>query len=243
MNLSDSDDPDSFRVRRDTTTLRERTAAALRNAIFNMHFRPAQRLVERDLCELTGVSRSSVREALRELEAEGLVMRTPGKGMHVTALSPDDAREIYEIRGILEAATGRYFAERAEPGDARELKSAYARLKSTRKAESSAEYVEALDGVYDVLWRGARNRIARQFIQTLNGRIRFLRALTSNVETMKRRQETITLMGGIVDAACARKADETAGLCHAFVERSAAFADGLLRNHEIAGDLPADGKP
>lgn len=236
--MTDQEDLDVLRVRKDETTLRERTASALRSAIYGMHLKPAQRLVERDLCDLTGVSRSSIREALRELEADGLVTRSPGKGMQVTALSAEDAREIYEVRGTLEAAAGQYFAQRAEASDIKDLKSAYARLKRTRNAHASTEYVEALDGVYAVLLRGARNRVAPQLIETLKGRIQFLRALTANVETIKRRRETISLMGDIVDAACARNADLTGQLCRAFVTRSARFADELLSKNEAVKERP-----
>ena len=63
----------SLRVIQNTPTLREMTADRLREAIFTMHFKPNDRLVERDLCDQTGVSRTCVREALRHLESEGLV--------------------------------------------------------------------------------------------------------------------------------------------------------------------------
>src|SRR5690349_8418209 len=58
---------ESLKVIKDPSTLRELTAERLREGILTMHFRPNQRLVERDLCEQTGVSRTSVREALRHL--------------------------------------------------------------------------------------------------------------------------------------------------------------------------------
>ena len=64
-----------LRIARDLPTLRDLTTDKLREAIMAQRFKPGQHLVERDLCEQTGVSRSSVREALRHLEAEGLVER------------------------------------------------------------------------------------------------------------------------------------------------------------------------
>src|SRR5687767_4159664 len=64
-----------LRVARELPTLRDLTTDKLREAIMAQRFKPGQHLVERDLCEQTGVSRSSVREALRHLEAEGLVER------------------------------------------------------------------------------------------------------------------------------------------------------------------------
>ncbi|WP_163535827.1 GntR family transcriptional regulator, partial [Klebsiella pneumoniae] len=62
-----------MRVDRSAKTLRELTLEKMREAIVSLRFRPGDRLVERDLCEQLGVSRTVVREVLRHLEAEGIV--------------------------------------------------------------------------------------------------------------------------------------------------------------------------
>lgn len=92
-----------LRVQREAESLAERTARTLREGIMSGHLAPGQRLIERDLCERTGVSRSSIREALRFLESEGLVERRGHLGMHVTQLDRSLAKEIYEVRAALEA--------------------------------------------------------------------------------------------------------------------------------------------
>ncbi len=87
--------PDNaIRVVKDSPNLRELTTQALRNAILGMHFKPKERLVERRLCEQTGVSRTCVREALQHLESEGLVERVPNRGLFVATVSRDEARHI-----------------------------------------------------------------------------------------------------------------------------------------------------
>ena len=236
--MNNEDNLDYLRVPKDLTTLRERTTTALRSAIFNLHLKPGQRLIESELCAMTGVSRSSVREAMRNLEAEGLVVPMAGRGMQVTPLSADMAREVYEVTGVLEAAAGRNFAERATADDIRELNSAMSRLKKTKNSPAGSQYVDALDDVHQVLLQGAKNQIAGQLIATLKGRIHFLRALTSNAETPKRRRKNITLVGEIVDAACQHKAKRSARLCKAFVDRSAAFADKISKQYEATSDAP-----
>src|SRR5260370_3043321 len=97
--------------------LREKPTQVLRDAILNLHFRPGQKLVERALCEGTGVSRTCIREALRHLEAEGLVSRLPNRGTIVAEVGADEARQIYESRAVLEAAMAHHFAERADAED------------------------------------------------------------------------------------------------------------------------------
>jgi len=74
------------------------TAASLRKAILSFHFKPGEKLTERELCELTGVSRPLMREALRDLEAQGLISNVPHRGPAAAMLTRDDARDIYEVR-------------------------------------------------------------------------------------------------------------------------------------------------
>jgi DNA-binding GntR family transcriptional regulator len=93
--------------------LREQVIEALRRAILDFQLKPGQRLVERELIEQLGVSRTTIREALRELTSEGLVTVVPQKGAMVTAPSLDDAIDLYEVRAALESLVVRRFVERA----------------------------------------------------------------------------------------------------------------------------------
>ena len=77
--------------------------------------RPGQRLVERELTERIGVSRTTVREAIGELAAYGLVTTIPHKGAIVSVPSLQEAAELYDVRALLEGADARQFAERASP--------------------------------------------------------------------------------------------------------------------------------
>ena len=94
-------DQGPLRIVKERQTLQALTTQKLRDAILTGHFKPEQRLVERDLCEQTGVSRTSVREALRHLESEGLVERRPNEGIFVASVTLEEARQIYEVRAAL----------------------------------------------------------------------------------------------------------------------------------------------
>jgi GntR family transcriptional regulator, trigonelline degradation regulator len=218
----------TLRVAREQPTLRELTTQKLRDAILKMHFKPNERLVERDLCEQTGVSRTSVREALRHLEAEGLVERG-AKGLFVASLSPEEAAQIYEVRAAIEAAMARRFAERATSPDLAALGEAMRALESAAEAKAVRPYVVAFDRFYDVLLRGSGNEVARRILGTLRARITYLRSVTSAKEVPGRRAETMAFMRTIVEAAERRDGDAMAQRCAAFVERSAEFALEVLR--------------
>lgn len=222
----------AIRVVKDSPNLRELTTEALRNAILNMHFKPRQRLVERSLCEQTGVSRTCVREALQHLESEGLVKRVQNKGLYVATVSAGEAWQIYEVRASLESAAGRMFVKRASDKELKALEAAFNRLEKSIKKSTVMPYVQALDEFYEVLLTGAGNDVAKAVLRTLRARMNYLRALTAQASDSEYKAETNARMREIVDAALRRDAPATAKHCREFVERSAKFAAKVLREHE-----------
>lgn len=87
----------------------------LREGIRRSRFVPGQRLVEADITQATGASRSKVREALQRLESEGLVLIEEFKGASVRRVTLEEVRQIYRARIALEGISARDFAERASP--------------------------------------------------------------------------------------------------------------------------------
>jgi DNA-binding GntR family transcriptional regulator len=92
---------ESMKVSNVAAPVRLQVAASFRSAILSGRFQPGDRLIEKDLCDLTGASRTSVREALRQLETEGLVQLVPNKGPIVASIDPKQARSIYQVRAVL----------------------------------------------------------------------------------------------------------------------------------------------
>lgn len=106
---------DSFRP------LGEIVYEALRDAIVNQAMKPGERLMETELAEEMGVSRTPVREAIRKLELEGYVVMIPRKGAYVSGLSIKDINEVFEIRGALEALAAGLAAQRATQDEIEEM--------------------------------------------------------------------------------------------------------------------------
>jgi DNA-binding GntR family transcriptional regulator len=219
-------------VPRDTPTLRELTTTKLRDAILSLHFKPDQHLVERELCEQTGVSRTSVREALRQLEAEGLVERRGNRGLFVTSVTIDEARQIYEVRAALEPEMARLFVERAAVRDLEALEDTFRQLEKAGQKNNVRAYVSAYDRFYDVLLQGSGNELACRFLRTLRARIAYLRTITTQEADAAYRRQTVQLMRQILEAALARNGEQLARRCRGFVERSAKFADAVLRGKQ-----------
>src|ERR1700761_7225303 len=117
--------------------LRREIETRLRSAITGGRFQTGERLVERELCEMLGVSRPSLREALRQLEAEELVTLVPNRGPIVSEVSIDEAREIYEVRAMLEGLAARLFVRRASNADIAALRKALHELKKAASGQSA----------------------------------------------------------------------------------------------------------
>ena len=218
-----------LQVNKNAATLRDLTVQTLRRAIFDQVLPPGERLVERDLCERTGVSRTCLREALQFLESEGLVSRSTGKGLVVVKIGAEEARELYEIRSALERLLGIGFAERAGAEERKALKDAADAVGLSTNGGLHPNYISTLDEFYEILARGARNDMAHRMLNTLKSRITYLRLLTSRHTTAEREQETARLLQQIAAAAANGDADRTGALCESFASRSADFAIPLLK--------------
>ncbi|WP_137387622.1 GntR family transcriptional regulator [Rhodoligotrophos defluvii] len=218
----------SIRVVVDNVSLRDRTTQVLRDAILNLHFKPGQKLVERRLCEETGVSRTSIREALRHLESEGLVTRVANRGMFVAEVGPDEARQIYEVRAVLEPAMTRYFVARASEKQIAALEQILGRIEKAISGKAVLAYVQGLAAFSDHLAEGAGNEVARQLLNTLGARITYLRFITARAASEERERVTLQALRDIYAALKERDADTAAARQTAYVERSAAFAQQVL---------------
>lgn len=189
---------DSFKVNRNPITLREIVLDKLRSAIMNFQLLPGDRLVERDLCDRLGVSRTSVREALRHLESEGLVEFADSRGPRVAIITLADACDIYELRCVLEGLIVQLFTLNAKAKDIRALERA---LEENRKVLQEGELQQVLDsvqGFYDVLLESSGNHIAATQLRQLQARISYLRA--TSVSQANRRSNSNQEMERIVEA-------------------------------------------
>jgi len=211
-------------------TLRNQTTAALREALLGGAFLPGEQLVERRLADLTGVSRTSVREALSSLEAEGLVTRVPGKGMVVTRLTEQEVFSIYEARAVIESAMARLFVERATEEEIEELSRRVDEADGTNDPDFARLHAEKLDAVSDMIMNCARNDVLRQMASVLRARVTYLRTVTSRLASAERRVESMDLLRGILDALRSRDAALADHRMQKYIERSAAFAKTVMRD-------------
>jgi GntR family transcriptional regulator, trigonelline degradation regulator len=188
----------SLRVVRPPTTLRAQTLTQLRRAIVDGRLQPGERLVERDLCTRLGVSRTLVREALRSLETEGLVLNGTQRGPAVARLNAAEAAQVYEAREAVEGMACQIFAARATPADFDRLNQALAALDQATAADNRAATLAAKTRFYDALMLGASNPVLHDMARQLRARAAILRA-TSMSQT-GRTPDSVAEMHAIADA-------------------------------------------
>jgi DNA-binding GntR family transcriptional regulator len=183
-------------VARVAAPLREQVVDLLRSEIIELRLKPGQRLVERELIERIGVSRTTIREVLRQLAAEGLVTTIPQRGAIVTIPSPKQARELYEVRALLEGAVSRECATNASEAHVAALQAAFAAVQAST-ADASA-FLKAKNVFYEALYDGSGNETIRSILESLQARIAVMRATT--VSTPGRPAESVSELAAIVEA-------------------------------------------
>lgn len=208
--------------------IREQVIAALRQAILDFQLKPGQRLVERELIEQLGVSRTTIREALRELASEGLVTVIPQRGAMVSAPSLDEAMDLYEIRAALESLVVKHFVERASDDEVAALQATVEELAEvTASTDDVRALLTAKDKFYAVLIPGARSGALQQLIDGIRARVQMLRA--TSLSNPGRPLEVVDELRAVADAVARRDADRASELCAAHVRKAAATAMHALQ--------------
>lgn len=214
----------SMKVTRVVAPVRQQVCDQIREAIIDMRFVAGQRLIERELTEMTGVSRPTVREALQQLTAEGLVTTTPGKGWAVVRLTAEEATDLYAVRALLEGLAGRRFAERASPEAVAALEEALAEVEAA--AVRGDDVAEPKGTFYRVLFDGAGSETIVSIIEGLHARVTTLRRLS--LSQPGRPAESVEEIRAIVEAVKAGDPDAAARACSHHVEQAARIALAAL---------------
>lgn len=227
--------PDSeFQVPRRNASLRVLVEEQLRKAIVVGRFKPGDRLIERELCDLFGVGRTSVREALRQLEAEGLVTSYPHRGPVVSKIDVEEARQLYDVRGLLEGYCGRRFAEYGTAAAVEALREAYAAFTEAAEGADREALIASKTAFYDRLMAGGGNVVVRRMLESLHNRITLLR-MTSMTQPGRIR-ESVAEVGAIVAAIASGDPDAADAACRDHIERAASAAIARLSKEAEAAD-------
>jgi DNA-binding GntR family transcriptional regulator len=143
----------------------------LREAITSGRFQPSERLIEMELAALLATNRANVRTALAQLEQEGLVVREAHRGARVRLISHEDAIEITQARGALEAFVAGLAAERAGPDDHERLRAIVVEMRGAVETGDLIAYSKINGGLHAEIQRIAAHRTAAKLLANLKSQV------------------------------------------------------------------------
>ena len=213
-------------------TRRAKVLNVLRDAILDGQFQAGQKLIERELCELTGASRSVLREALVSLESRGLIENESYRGYRVSQLSIRKVYEIFELRSSLETQAAELFAERASDEEMLELKNILQSLEACVKAFNLVEMRGIKERYYELLFSGCRNEEIRRALEIIIDRVYYLRSYL--MTDADRRRDSLNEMKDLTRALLERNrpAARAATVKHLTAARDAVVA-GMSNSNPI----------
>lgn len=221
-------------IERQAAPLRQQVVKLIREDILNAVLLPGQRLVETALCEHYGVSRTVIREALRQLESEQLIRVLPNIGPAVAVLTEQEIKSIYVVRATLEGLAGKLFALNATAQQCRKLVHLRDRLdKEYRHGDiESREHIKA--DFYRCLMDGAGNDVLTENLRSFHARIAVFRRYA--FIDPERIEPSISELEAIINAAARdRDPDAAAAACehHILLAGELAIIEYSRRNANL----------
>lgn len=147
--------------------LRDVVFNTLRQGILKGELAPGERLMEVALAERLGVSRTPIREAIRKLELEGLVLMIPRKGAEVASISEKSMRDVLEVRRALEELAVELACKRITQEQREELKRAYRSFSSSIENKDLIGIAQKDEAFHDVIYHATQNQKLEQMINNL----------------------------------------------------------------------------
>jgi len=169
-------EPGAVRSLADHLSLRERIVARLRQAIITGELAQKSRLIEPELARQLNVSRTPLREAIRQLEAEGFVTTVPRFGSFVSEITPQDVEDLYAIRTVIEGLAARQAAENPESAKREVLDNILADL--AKRTGDYRQYHEISGRFHDIIVELSGNRRLQGIYHSLAQHVSRMRTLS-----------------------------------------------------------------
>lgn len=210
--------------------LRDVVFNTLRQAILRGELKPGERLMEIQLANKLGVSRTPIREAIRKLELEGLVLMIPRRGAEVAEITERNLRDVLEVREALEELSVKLACEHATQAQIEEMKQAAQVFKESLSGDDVTRIAEADVAFHDAINMATDNQKLIQILNNLREQMYRYR-----MEYLKDRQSHSVLVREheeILNALCVRDAEKALDVTITHIERQRDHILNLLTKKE-----------
>jgi DNA-binding GntR family transcriptional regulator len=213
-------------------SLRAKVFKELEEDILNGKFQPGDSLIETKLSDELGVSRTPIREAIRQLELEGLVKTVPNKGAIVLGVSTQDIEDIYTIRMLIEGLAARWAAEKITPEEIEQLKESV-ELSEFYTNKNDMQHLQKLDSKFhELIYEACKSKPLRHTLSTFHHYIK--RARGTSFETPGRAKKALEEHKAILQAIIDRDGDRAEKLTYEHVKNASANLIARIKmNNEI----------
>jgi len=198
--------------------LREIVFETLREAIINGLLKPGERMMEIQMAEELGVSRTPVREAIRKLELEGFVVMIPRKGAYVAGISMKDIADVFEIRAALEGLAAALAAERITEEELEHLERLLVKIAECIEANDLKSLVDVDTEFHDTLYKACRNERLVQIVSHLREQIQRFR--TTSLASPGRMRYALEEHRKIVEAVSERNIEMARAIATEHIENA-----------------------
>ena len=199
--MTADDEPTRARPKTPRGALHDEVADRLRAMIDEGELEPGARVPEQALCDLFGISRTPMREALKVLSSEGLVDLQPNKGATVASLTERDVDEMFEVMGALEALSGRLACARIAEAEIDEIRAMHYKMMAHYHRRERAEYFALNRRIHEAILKASGNSVLTSVYNGLSDRIRLARYQTTLSEPAWRQavDEHEEILAGLTD--------------------------------------------
>ena len=211
--------------------LRDVVFNTLRKAILRGELKPGERLMEIQLANKLGVSRTPIREAIRKPELEGLVLMIPRKGAEVAQITEKNMQDVLEVRKALEELSVQLACERITPEQVEEMKMAAEDFRKVLKSGDVTKIAEADVKFHDIIFAATNNQRLITLLNNLREqmyrfRVEYLKQKECYPQLLEEHDKLIALIsGGEVEEAC-----ELMG-CH--IDNQASTVSDVIRRDQV----------
>ncbi len=214
--------------------LRELVFESLREAIISGWLPPGERLMEIQLAEEMGVSRTPVREAIRKLELEGLVLMIPRKGAYVSGVSLKEVSDVFEIRLALEGLAAELATNRITDEELENLERYLVIIAEGIENKDLNKVIEMDTDFHTLLYQASRNERLSQIINNLREQIQRFR--TTSLASPGRMQSALEEHSRLVEAISSRDSELARRLAQEHIENAENSLMEVIRQEKKGGD-------
>lgn len=207
-----------YSIFEDQYSLRGRVYNILRESILDGKYKPGENLIELKLANELHVSRTPVREAIRQLELEGLVESIPNKGVIVKGITKKDMEDIYKIRIVLEGLAAQWAVEQITDEKIKEMKELYELMEFYTMKNDVDQIAELNTKFHDVIFTSTNSNILQHILRDFQFYVKWARH--ESLSTPGRKEQALKEHYDILKAFEARDAEAAVRYLTIHVENS-----------------------